>query len=453
MISQKSLELSRSWAMSGIAIRQATAMGLNLRNDAKNVQDSSKEVRYRMWWALSSLERELAVMTGRLPSFLEADCTAPVPLEEDPLSTQHAAIQLTRRWVSQESRPNEHDSVSSPSSSNSRRKSSQGNSFSPLTQSSPQEPIPNVAPPSTAFYFFHRTKLSVFTSEVLTRLYRSTAMNASWSQTQANMLDLAVELEHWRADLPAVFDFSRQQHDNQWLCQRTGLGFFYYSTMIIINRPSLCRVDRKIPNESGKARDINRSTAMRCVHAALDMLKLMPDEPNPVGLYKVSPWWCLVHHLMQASTVLMLELAFRADHMPAEVEKIFESAKKVVIWLRAMSEYDIAAGRAWRMCDDMLRRVAPKVGKSGHEVPNPGVSTETMLDLGHMQDMTFTGSQVYTTSGLPEPQMLSSYDQWPTSSATVDPFESMFPTPSEMDAVVFPEHAIDGNPSNSIHGW
>lgn len=59
-----------------MAIRYASALGLNLRNDNRNVVDSSKEIRYRVWWALCSVERILAVMLGRLISFSQTDCKA-----------------------------------------------------------------------------------------------------------------------------------------------------------------------------------------------------------------------------------------------------------------------------------------------------------------------------------------------------------------------------------------
>ena len=144
-----------------------------------------------------------------------------------------------------------------------------------------------------------------------------------------------------------MFDFTRKQRDQQFLRHRFCLGFGYYSAKIIVNRPALCRTDRKIPDASGKARDFDRLTAAKCVHAAKAIIAILPNEPNATGLYGIAPWWLIVHHLVQASTILMLELPFRADHMPNEAEEILEAAKKAVIWLRSLSDENIAARRAW----------------------------------------------------------------------------------------------------------
>jgi len=285
---------------------------------------------------------------------------------------------------------------------------------------------------------------------------------------------LNANLESWRQTLPSVFDFTKKQRDQQFVRQRMSLGFFYFSTLTIINRPCLCRIDRKIPDESDKARDFNRETAARCVNAARGMLDLLPDEPNAVGLYKIAPWWCLVHYLMQAATVLMLELSFRADHMPNEVEDVFYAAKKALEWLRSMSEEDEAARRASVMCNELLRQVAPKVGREPNEASNyqpdgiigmdgmnPIESVEQMQDMrdphgdpGLVPPQTLYN---YSTSAPFQPQMFASYDQMnhlnssygqmPTTSASTR-YDDMFPTATEMYGMSSDDNEQQGYFSN-----
>ena len=451
--------LSRSWVVSGIAIRHASTLGLNLRNASKDVQEASREIRYRVWWALCSIERRLAVMTGRPTSFAETDCTAPLPLplEEDSLystaSTSPQVIQKFRRMSSQESRQND-NSMSSPSSSShsSKVRGSPASSMplmSPTLQSSSQE-MKQAIPPSSALAFRFSMRLSTFTNEVLNRLYRADAMDQSWAHVQGIIASLNSKLEKLQAELPPLFDFSKKQRDQKFMPQRMGLGFFYYSTSMIINRPCLCRIDRKISNESGKARDFNRETAARCVHAARDMLGLLPDEPNPVGLYKVAPWWCLVHYLMQSATVMMLEMSFRADHMPTEVEEVFNCAKKALEWLRSMADDDEAARRASVLCNDLLHKVAPKVGRNPNEASDFGSyrsqgmkKVESMQDrhIDHNEPAQYQPQYAYTTSAPFQPQIFTSYDQFlsygnlPTTSGAS--FEEMFPTANEMENMNF----------------
>ncbi len=335
----------------------------------------SKEIRYRVWWALCSTERLLGVMTGRSMSVHDTDCSVPLPLPFDeesffppkvPNSNNLPGAEMLRRWSSQESHDTE-NAASTPSSAHSgKMKTSPTDAFNSPPQ---QQAFDQNVPPSHALYFLHHTKLSVLTSQILNRLYRVGTMSQSWAQVQNIISTHESKLERWRSALPSVFDFTTRQRDQQYHRQRISLGFFYYSTLTIICRPCLCRIDRKIPNQSGKAKNFNRATAVKCVHAARDMVDMLPNEPNAVGLYKVAPWWSLVHHLVQAATVLMLELSFRSDHLPTEVERILDCAKKAVSWLRSMVEEDLAAHRAWSMCDEMLRKVAPKVGRTVDYIP------------------------------------------------------------------------------------
>ncbi len=407
-------------------------------------------------------------MTGRSASAVDKDCTAPLPLpmEEDSFLGARAqspqAIQMFRRWSSQESRQSESALPTAGSSTQlSKNRTTPDTSISPAASQSSSEDRRHDTPPCNAFAFRYQTRLTRVTNEVLDRLYRNDAMSQSWAQVQANIANMNSNLENWRRSLPPVFDFAKKQRDKQFVRQRMNLGFSYYSTLTIINRPCLCRIDRRIPDESDKAKGFNRETAARCVNAARGMLDLLPDEPNALGLYKLAPWWCLVHYLMQAATVLMLELSFRADHMPNEVEEIFDAGKKALEWLRSMSGMDEAARRASLMCNELLRQVAPKVGREakdatsyqpdgivGMDGMNPIESFEQMQDMQDLHGdpgLYQTQPQYdFTTASPYQLNMFSFYDQmdsmnWsygqmPTTSAPA-PYDDMFPTGTGMAAM------------------
>ena len=492
------LRTSRSWTVSGIAIRHASTLGLNLRNESQDVAEDSKEIRYRVWWALCSTERLLAVMTGRPTSFTEADCTAPlpIPLEEDRFvgstSQSSQAFQMLRRWSSQEPGQHEH-AIKTPSSESPHQASRSGSFSKGIAQSSSQEQKQSFSP-CDASSFTYQTKLGLFTNEVLNSLYRAAAMSEPWSHVQATIATLNEKLETWHQNLPYVFDFAKKQVDQQFLPQRMRLGFFYYSTSIIINRPCLCRMDRRIKDQSDKSKAFNRQTAAGCVRAARGMMDMLPNEPNADGLYKVAPWWCLVHWLMQAAIVSMLELSFRADHMPDELEDVFFTAKKTVQWLQDMSKRDEASRRASNLCFVLLRQVTSKVGKDPNEVlgfpqedlamsqnndhmqdgensptGNPYPVRENLQNMRDRQGM--AGTNVYYSSqpapntpmsqdGYPrlgqyqpqtgyssstafQPEIFTSYDQvpfyappYPTASAQ-PAYDDLFPTASSMDGLHF----------------
>src|SRR5258706_15133242 len=71
--------------ISGLAIRHAMALGLHVRSKAKDLTDVDKEIRYRIWWSLYSMERLLDELTGRPSCVSDRDISAPIPInvEED----------------------------------------------------------------------------------------------------------------------------------------------------------------------------------------------------------------------------------------------------------------------------------------------------------------------------------------------------------------------------------
>lgn len=450
---------------------------MNLQNDNKDVHEGSREIRYRVWWALCSTERMLAVMTGRPMSLTDRDCSVPLPLplEEETLfregaqSPCHAQVGPVKRPLSSHS---SRDYDLSPASRSTSAKLTDGvDSFEP--KSDPDRGTP--AFPNDASCFLSTTKLGVLTNEVVNRLYRAGVSNETWAQIQDKIIDLNAKIDEWLQELPLIFDFTKKQRDQQFVCHRLRLGFAYYSTRTIINRPALCRIDRKIPGESGKAKERDRITAAKCVHSARAVVQMLPNVPNPVGLYGVAPWWCLVHHLVQASTVLMLELSFRADHVPNEAEEVLEAATKAVIWLRSMSDDNLAARRAWKMCDAMLRKVAAKIGRTVDDLPKayspsdpyglPPFRPCSTPELGfpflasqRVQQSFFLGGQVEDHAY--RPQMYTSYDEFVSSamvaaSATSPQFGTLFPSAAQMEALRsgdHPQSTSDGKPQWNIGG-
>jgi Fungal specific transcription factor domain len=379
-------EKPRAWAIGGNAVRAAIALGINMRNDSSRTPDPSKEIRYRVWWSLYSLEHQLSMMTGRPSSIPDDACTTPlpVPMDEDVFHSSQALnllggdMQRNARYPGLLFRPP--NSGSATSSSERSRSSSKPTSTS-RSPSTPQnidfEWAKNV-PPSLSLYFLHHIQLTKISQSVLLQLYTAEAMQTSWSRVQSVIAQLDQRIADWHCNLPGIFDFKRKQRDQNFIQQRMCLGFFYYGTRIIANRPCLCRLDRKIPTQSSRSRDFNRAAAATCIDSAREMLQMLPDEPNAVGLNRIGPWWCILHHLMQATVALLLELAFRSHHMPKETDEIFDAAKKAVRWLHNLGDENYSARRAWNLCNKMLRDAAPKIGREVSHLPEqpPGPLSE-----------------------------------------------------------------------------
>lgn len=462
-------------------MRAAITLGINMRNDSVRTPDTSKEIRYRVWWSLYTLEHQLSMMTGRPTSIPDEACTTPlpVPVEEHVFQSQHALNLLSGDMQRNARYPgtlyrSARTSNSAASSSDRSRSASKPASAS-RSPSSPQhldfEWAKNV-PPSSSVYFLHHIQLTKIAQSILNRLYAPEAIQRSWSQCQTVISELDHVLGDWHNNLPSIFDFKRKQRDQNFVQHRMCLGFFYYSTRIIINRPCLCRLDRKIPGQSIKSRDFNRTSAAACVDSAREMLQMLPDEPNAVGLNRIGPWWCVLHCLMQATVVFLLELSFRADHMPEEAENIFEAAKKAVRWLHNLGEESYSARRAWTLCNQMLREAAPRIGREVNRLPeqSPGplsepcygnlrtsfadqsltVSASTMMPNALQSGDNFTVSQ-QDFSNL---TAFAGYDEYISHSDSERPM-SFFPTSAEMEFMNEAYHdpmQPDGHPEQQYSG-
>ena len=373
-------------------------------------------------------------------------------------STQGNEMRRTlRRIPSQESR----DATSPPSSAQSAR--TKASSARSRTSQPSDHDFLSSFPPSPSVYFFHQCQLSIISYDVLLTLYCPKALSRTWSETQISITALDKEVEKWRTGLTTTFDFTLQPNDQSLVRQRTSLGFIYYTHKMMIHRPCLCRIDDSIPNESGKSKDFNRSSAITCVQAAQGMMELLPAEVNPVALYQIAPWWCLLQCLMQGITVLMLELSLGVDHIPSEAGNIFHLVKRAIFWLNQMASENESARRAWRMCDGMLRQLAPKIGRNVSDLPSTVPLSQSELQFGFAQEQGWTndpysarpyssGSQSggpynYDSHGIFTPAIMNSYDQHmpiiahPKSRPPSDGNYSradvryLFPTSSQMDAM------------------
>lgn len=347
-----------------------------MRNESPRTTDTLKEIRYRVWWSLYVLEHQLGNMTGRQTSISDETCTTPLPapLNEDQFQTESGVNLLSMEMQKGGRNPSTcplSSSATTPSSDRSRSGSSNklASSRSPSSKQFPDLNWTKNVAPNASLYFLEYVQLTRLTQQILGKLYTPFAAQNSWAHIQATIAQLESDLESWARDLPPVFDFKRRLRDREFEDIRWNLGFFYYSTQMKINRPCLCRLDRKIPGQSAKSKEFNRDAAQRCVDAAQDMLSLIPDEPNAVGLNRVGPWWNILHYLVQACTVIMLEMSFRATHMPGEAGNLIKSSKKGVRWLHQLSEENVSAKRAWQFCDSMLREAMPKIGGNIDDMP------------------------------------------------------------------------------------
>lgn len=379
-------DIPRSWTICGIAIRHATTLGLHVRNEAPGLSDMDKEHRVRLWWSLYCLERALDELTGRPSCISDRDIGAPMPINVDESKFRRDIALYEDEESQQESRSRSESTRSkgnSPQKGNSPRKSDRprkdsGNASETMSPASEGGFSSHIAALSmsrlrevtSSTFFIYRVRLSIISHEILNQLYCASLVTKRWAEVQHTIRKIDEKLSQWKASLPEEFDFTSPNQRPKYASERNSLSMFYNSTRLILFRPCVCRVEGRIANQSDSSKTFDANSAIICIQSAQHLIGSLPPIEKPTKVYEISACWNVVHYLVMASAVLMLELAYRADHMPAHAEDILHDAKMAIQWLRAMSGQSIAARKAWEINKALLKEVAPKVGGDTRDMPD-----------------------------------------------------------------------------------
>ncbi|KAJ5682822.1 hypothetical protein N7462_005987, partial [Penicillium macrosclerotiorum] len=403
--------VNRAWKLCGSAVRGALALGLHLRNVGECTSDTSKEIRYRVWWSLYTTEHLLTVITGRPSCIIDSSCTTPlpVPFDESDFQKKEVAqiISTSRRGTSS---PLDQVPVGGNSTSLDSSTEPDNNDISVECDSKiSQAEYLKSLPPCMSLYFLQLTSMATIAKRMTIKLYSPESLQSPWASTEFAIQSLMLEIDSWFMNLPSAYDFTSTQTSQCPLGQRMGLAFFFYSTKIGITRPCLCRLDPSAL-EDDKTHEFCSKTGAECVESACHMLTLFPDNPDAALLNRISPWWCSLHYLMQATTVLLLELSFHSQHVPEKANMVSKAARKALDWLLTLSKASMASERAHKLCDGFLRQLAPHVGIDVNELSNneesstaslfdgaDTVNSATMGDDLTVDDISFDPSAVLPT--------------------------------------------------------
>ncbi|KAE8307899.1 fungal-specific transcription factor domain-containing protein [Aspergillus transmontanensis] len=327
MLSSGHINRSRSWKLCGSAVRSALSLGLHLRNIGTCTSDTSKEIRYRVWWALYTLEHRLSVMTGRPSCIIDVACTTPLPVPFDESDfRKESVMRLINRSTPED--------LSQPG---------------PASNSSPNSNL-------------RKTGKGMESADA-----SAAALEKPWSSMEFAIRGLMFDLDSWLINLPAAYDFTSTHTSQGSATHRMSLALTFYSTKIGITKPCLRRIESSALGD--KSEEFCRKAAAECVESACHMLRLFPEPLEASSLHKLSPWWCILHFLMQATAVLLIELSFHVQHVPEKAAMVSKAAIKSYDWLAVMSETSMASEKARRMCDEFLRRLGFNGGAKIHSFP------------------------------------------------------------------------------------
>ncbi|KAL4980858.1 fungal-specific transcription factor domain-containing protein [Aspergillus desertorum] len=348
-------QANRSWRLSGISIQSAVTMGLNLRNESNIILYSSRETRYRVWWAVYVLHVILCVMTGRLPSNTEDSCTTPLPVpfaeeefprgEVEQLIADHEARTAFMRNLVSRSSAQSAERALIPESTR-RQTPSPGKHSDQIALAAAHILTPNIS-----LHFLHFVELGLIMRRSIDALYAPGAGRKSWRSIEMVISALNGRADSWLAKLPAEFRFLQGAPACER--ERINLAFSYYSTKILVTQPCLSRI---LSQASWDKQNENFCTAMAdiCIDMAIHVLELLPNPPDLGWVYRMSPWWCILHYIMQAITVLLMSFFIKekanADQNPRTLENISKAAE----WLSVLALKDLSAQRAWFAIQDLL---------------------------------------------------------------------------------------------------
>ncbi|QKX62124.1 uncharacterized protein TRUGW13939_09280 [Talaromyces rugulosus] len=371
-------QINRGWKMIGIASRSGISLGLHLRNTSR-IELSSTKTRCRVWWSIFYLEHRLSVITSR-PSCIPDNTSSvypPVPVEEKDYDLPHIRLLLEDHRYRER---HLHWTLGRNDTSSTRQQ------------------LLHSAGLSSAVYFFHQTDLAKITHAITNGVYNIDVLMHGWERI-AGRIDLySAKLDDWLSSLVPPLRFTderRRKFPSLTNSYQISLALHFYSTRIVLGRPCLTRPGTDtdtgiIYPRSGFDNDIS----LICLQSALDLISIFPDEPNPVWLFKSTPWWCVLHFIMQSVSVLLVHLSIGPVNMRTNNDKevsgegasgeeespeiVLKAIKKICSWLHSLSEYDHSAQRAFDICNKMFHRVASSQGFTTGEIVSETVSNENL---------------------------------------------------------------------------
>ncbi|GAD94035.1 fungal specific transcription factor [Paecilomyces variotii No. 5] len=354
-------QLNRAWSVSGLAIRSAIALGINLRNVDNKTTDESKEARSRLWWCLYYLEHLLAVSTGRVSCISQSATSTglPVPFEED--SDPQAAMHMFHK-------PPYHECHI------------KGTLFEDSTEVATTTKWLKNIQPNQSLYFFMLVDLTLISHAVINTAYTVNALRDGWYETVAQISRLSSKLDVWVSKVPDAYRFLPGEQDhgfekNDWTKERFSLAINFFSAQITLTRPCLTHLRSKETSPSSERKNshikLSNEMAQVCLDSALSLVGLLPEDPDVAWLFRLSPWWSILHHIMQATVIILIHLSIGIIEEALRVTTILSAAKKLHRWLFHMANRSLSYQRAFALCDGFIQRIALQKGFDISDLSSP----------------------------------------------------------------------------------
>ena len=326
----------RAWALVGLAIRNATCLGLHLKNVDRGLSQTQLDERARLWYSLYGLEVAFAEVLGKPPLTSFDYTTVPLdglkhgpfeyaPGSRDAIATRILWLQFLRR----------------------RRDTGQ-------TMRGGQMPWQNFqfigyGPPRQHLLF--RARLSTISNQIMTQLYMP-SLSGSWASVQEKITAFNTQLLDWEQSLPEELNLRSKVATETDPRAKIDLALYMQSVRMILYWPCLCHIH--ISGESVLSKEFNLRGARTCVQAGMSLVECLPDYPSPHETYQLLPWWNFVHYLCQTLAVFLLELCLNSEHFEGSAAQLTPCIEKAMSYLWCLTAPSLTAYKAWRIFRQML---------------------------------------------------------------------------------------------------
>lgn len=359
------LTLCRAWMVIGISLRSAIALGLHLRNDDPSIFGVTKETMKRTWWTLKSVESVLCVMLGRPSVIASNECTVPLPrlpLPDSLRMNSATLLQGTDGHIAEDAAHVE------------------GNVRNDLLTS-----------------WRASVEITIILEKTMAGLYSPQVSHTPWKEMQKKMVALSEELEERLATAISSRRDSVQSSQGYHMQGKASLllALQYQSARLLIYHPCISQLVHRAGEGSGGLDDFDREATKNCLGAAHAMVDLFPDRPDLAFIYQTSPWWSVVHYIMQALAVFLLEILSRPVDPTQTDRKPQASISKLLRWLKHMGVSNETARRVYNITTRIIVTGASRLridiadildqGERGYTYPfvvNDWVASEAVAPSG-----------------------------------------------------------------------
>ncbi|KAK6353326.1 hypothetical protein TWF696_005296 [Orbilia brochopaga] len=346
-------QINRCWEVVGLAIRGGYSLGLHLSSEPTQLNRIEQEIRHRKWYALMSLERICGLLTGR-PVYMDENKYC-IPflsgVNEDKLEKL-----LERRRKA--------------------KKAKKGTEPPPAVEVDldalvkREEELQNTDPRNG--FFLQGSKLYSVSLDILANVYTPGASKLTWRQAEDLIAFAGLKLERWRiGGGDALFPTPTTPDPDIPTRRKKNLLYLdYLNTVILLNWPLLCRVKA---TEADQSKASNKTASIACLNAALDTLRLLPDDTiQPIEFWNAFPWWIILYYIVASGLVIVTEIALGGEHMPEQKDDLYNNSEKALLWLDYLGQTDLAAKRSRKVLADLLAAASRHIDR--HYVAPPAES-------------------------------------------------------------------------------